>query len=71
MDEKEYDFIDMIETKQGWIQSHLETLFDLISNNEEIEFLDNPCEILRFGIKEIEKIKQRLLLKVRFIESNI
>jgi len=47
-------FIDMIETKQGWIQEEIANLYDLITNNDEIEMLDDPRIMLKFALKEIE-----------------
>ena len=47
-------FIDMIETKQGWIQEEIANLYDLITNNDEIEMLEDPRIMLKFALKEIE-----------------
>ena len=55
-------FIDMIETKQGWIQEEIANLYDLITNNDEIEMLDDPRIMLKFALKEIEK---HLILRIK------
>ena len=69
-DDEKYKFLDMEECKKGWIQEEFENLFDMISDNSELEFLADPRIIFQFGINEAKELIKRLEKKIQFIQDN-